>query len=150
MPLIFTERPEETLLYGSLGHYAHEFESHGYTYNAHHWAVRSSKMETDQGLKSFWDQTAISFVPNNGTDPMAFVASMEAKDYPIFTTQYHPEKPSQLWTDNPGINHEWESIDLQKSFEIQDGIEILIAYLVNKAAIKQGMGIIWVNQEPVV
>jgi imidazoleglycerol phosphate synthase glutamine amidotransferase subunit HisH len=45
----------------------------------------------------------------NGT---AFVASIEAKNYPIFGTQYHPEKPGELWTDGLGINHEYESIFL--------------------------------------
>ena len=49
----------------------------------------------------------------NGT---AFTASIEAKHYPIFGTQFHPEKPSELWVDNPGINHQWESIDLQRHF----------------------------------
>jgi len=45
-----------------------------------------------------------------------FAASMEAKNYPFFGTQFHPEKPSQLWVDGMNINHSWESIQLQAHF----------------------------------
>jgi gamma-glutamyl hydrolase len=41
---------------------------------------------------------------------------MEAKDYPIFGTQFHPEKPSQLWIDGYNINHSWENIQVSKHF----------------------------------
>lgn len=116
LPLDFAKPPEDTHFYKSLGDDAQKFEKNAYTYNAHHWGLSPEKFKADEGLSSFWDVTAISYVPNNGTDPMPFVASLEAKDYPIFSTQFHPEKPSQLWTDNDGINHTWESINLQKQF----------------------------------
>jgi len=58
------------------------------------------------GLANFWDVTSLSYTLN-GT---AFVASIEAKDYPIFGTQFHPEKPSQLWIDEYNIDHSWENI----------------------------------------
>jgi len=57
-------------------------------------------------MKNFWDVTSHSFMPN-GT---AFVSSIEAKDYPIFATQFHPEKTLSLWVDGMNINHTWESI----------------------------------------
>ena len=40
---------------------------------------------------------------------------MEAIDYPFFGTQFHPEKPSELWVDD-AINHTWESIKLNDHF----------------------------------
>jgi carbamoylphosphate synthase small subunit len=46
--------------------------------------------KNDSDLSSFWDVTSISLMPN-GT---SFVASIEAKDYPFFATQFHPEKPT--------------------------------------------------------
>ena len=46
-------------------------------------------------------------MPNNGTE---FVASIEAKKYPIYATQFHPEKPSSLWAEGYKINHSWQSI----------------------------------------
>jgi len=63
-------------------------------------------LESDKKLKEFWDVTSISLMPN-GTE---FTASIESKNYPIFGTQFHPEKPSQLWVDGYNINHSWESI----------------------------------------
>ena len=82
------------------------------TYNFHQWAVAPSLYESDAGLKAFWDVTSQSRVPNNGT---AFVATIEAKNYPIYATQFHPEKTSELWT-NYDIDHSWESINLHKHF----------------------------------
>ena len=71
------------------------------TYNFHQWAVAPSLYESDAGLKAFWDVTSQSRVPNNGT---AFVATIEAKNYPIYATQFHPEKTSELWS-NYDIDH---------------------------------------------
>lgn len=31
-------------------------------------------------------------------------------------TQFHPEKVTQIWAKNSGINHSWESISLNKKF----------------------------------
>ena len=63
---------------------------------------------TDEGLNGFWELTAIGHVPDNGTEPMAFIASFEAKNYPIYATQFHPEKPSSsMWQWQNDIDHEW-------------------------------------------
>jgi len=106
LPLIFTKDPSETRMYEGLGKKAEEFASGNYTYNSHRYGISPSTFESDQGLADFWDVTAISLMPN-GTE---FVASMEAKHYPFFGTQFHPEKPSSLWVDGLNVNHEWESI----------------------------------------
>ena len=94
LPLIFTLDPTHSRFYGDLGERAFDFESSNFTYNSHKWGLDPLMIIKDKGLNDFWTLTAVSKVPNNGTDPMHFVASMEAKKYPIFTTQYHPEKPS--------------------------------------------------------
>ena len=60
------------------------------TYNSHRYGIAPETFESDNGLAKFWDVTSESFMPN-GT---AFVASIEAKNYPVFGTQFHPEKPS--------------------------------------------------------
>ena len=109
LPLEYTVDPSDTRFYGGLGDDAYDFERHPFTYNAHNLGVSPDLYVSDNGLNSFWDLTAIGHVPDNGTEPMAFIASFEAKHYPIYATQYHPEKPSQLWTHND-INHDWRSI----------------------------------------
>ena len=116
LPLHFTKDPMRTRFYESLGPKAMEFMKGNFTYNSHSWGLNPKHMITDEGLHNFWDLTAISFMPNNGTHPLPFVASIEAKKYPIFGTQYHPEKPSELWVDGKAINHSWESISLQSHF----------------------------------
>ena len=69
-----------------LGRDAFEFEKHNFTYNSHEWSLDPEKMESDAGLKDFWTLTAISHMPNNGSSPLPIVASIEAKNYPIFGT----------------------------------------------------------------
>lgn len=112
LPVKFVKDPSKTRMYEGLGESAWEFEKKNMTYNSHRFGISPKTFESDQGLKKFWDVTAISFMPN-GTE---FTASIEAKNYPIFGTQYHPEKPSQLWVDGYNINHSWESIKLQQHF----------------------------------
>ena len=57
--------------------------------------------------------TSISYMP----DGRRFVASIEAKDYPIFATQYHPEKASTVfYYGGDEVNHSWESIELMQHF----------------------------------
>jgi len=112
LPLKFLKNPQETKMYRGLGPFAEEFARKNLTYNSHRYGIAPSTFQSDKGLHEFWDVTAESFMPN-GT---AFVASIEAKNYPIMATQFHPEKPSSLWTDGYNINHEWESIEIQEHF----------------------------------
>jgi gamma-glutamyl hydrolase len=93
-------------MYEGLGEKAQEFSTNNFTYNSHRFGIAPETFKTDSALKNFWDVTAHSLMPN-GT---AFVASIESKQYPFFGTQFHPEKPGQLWIDGMNINHEWESI----------------------------------------
>lgn len=45
-----------------------------------------------------------------------FLASFEGKRFPIYGTQFHPEKPYSVFSANSGINHSWESISVQRKF----------------------------------
>ena len=104
--------PHKTKMYGGLGDKAMEFTKNNFTYNSHSNGVFPETFKTDKGLSNFWDVTALSST-NDGTK---FVASIEAKNYPVFATQFHPEKTSELWVDGVQINHTWESIQLQQHF----------------------------------
>eukprot|EP00355_Strombidium_rassoulzadegani_P000610 CAMPEP_0168612848 /NCGR_PEP_ID=MMETSP0449_2-20121227/3135_1 /TAXON_ID=1082188 /ORGANISM="Strombidium rassoulzadegani, Strain ras09" /LENGTH=247 /DNA_ID=CAMNT_0008653439 /DNA_START=217 /DNA_END=960 /DNA_ORIENTATION=+ len=108
LPLAFTKDPRQTRMFEGLQDLSWEFASHNFTYNSHRFGISPLTFQTDLGLNEFWDVTSVSLMPN-GT---AFTASIEAKNYPIFGTQFHPEKPSELWVDGHAINHEWESIML--------------------------------------
>ena len=108
----FVRKPTETRMFKDLGEAAYEFEKKKLVWNGHHWGIGPETFKSDQGLAKFWDVNSVGFMPN-GTD---FVASMEAKNYPIFGTQYHPEMPSELWVGDMDINHSFESIQLQEHF----------------------------------
>ena len=88
------------------------FSNDGYTWNSHNFAVSPDLFISDHGLSSFWDVTSYSLMPN-GT---AFVATIESKQYPIFANQFHPEQPSSMFIDNYGVNHTWESVNLNDQF----------------------------------
>jgi gamma-glutamyl hydrolase len=61
------------------------------TYNSHDYGIDPSKFETDEGLKSMFEVTALHHLPDTGA---AFVASIESPKYPFFGTQFHPEMTS--------------------------------------------------------
>ena len=112
LPLEFVVDPKNTRMYSDLGPQAYEFTTHNFTYNSHTYGFHPETFESDPGLKEFWTVTSHSIAP----DGTPFVASIEAKNYPIYGTQYHPEKPSELWVDGDNINHTWESIQLNDHF----------------------------------
>ena len=56
------------------------------------------RFEMDQ----FWDILSV----NKDVNGLEFVSTIEAKNYPIFGTQFHPEKNAYEWAPKyPGIPH---------------------------------------------
>lgn len=58
-----------------------------YFYN-HYWGVLDSTYDKYKNLDNFFLRTAYSYNSTGGK----FIASVEARQYPIYATQYHPEK----------------------------------------------------------
>ena len=53
-------------------------------------------------MDTFWDILSV----NEDVNGLEFVSTMEAKNYPIFGTQFHPEKNAYEWAPKyPGIPH---------------------------------------------
>lgn len=102
----FTKDPRETKMFGGIGEEVYKFEQNNLTFNSHDFGFSPQVFEDDEYLSKFWDVTSVSYMP----DGRPFVASIEAKNYPILATQYHPEKPSQLWVDTYQVDHSLESI----------------------------------------
>ena len=111
VPLRFLMAPEKTRMYKWLAWSAIDLQKYDMLYNNHDFGISPDAFKSDKGLAEFWDVTAMSFLPN-GT---AFTASVESKKYPIFGTQFHPEKPSEEFV-NLKINHTWESVQIQEHF----------------------------------
>lgn len=75
-------------------------------------------MRKDKKLRDFWTITSTSEVASTeqGGKPRKFIASIEAKKYPFVGTQFHPEKVTQTWIEDMGIDHSWKSIELNRYF----------------------------------
>ena len=58
--------------------------------------------------------TSISYEPAGKQRP--FAATVEAFNYPFYGVAFHPEKTMTMFLDNAGINHSWESIQLNRYF----------------------------------
>ena len=53
-------------------------------------------------MDKFWNILSL----NADEDGLEFISSFEAKDFPIFGTQFHPEKNAYEWAPSrPGIPH---------------------------------------------
>lgn len=114
LPLNFTKNPAETRMFKDYAD-AGKFEQGNFTYNYHRHAASPESFQSDAGLAAFWDVTSTSSFNGN-----TWVSTIESKDYPIYATMFHPEKTSELWIDSAkhphGINHSWESIQLNQHF----------------------------------
>ena len=113
LKLKFTKDPRDTKMYGWLQDKAFAFEDHNMTYNAHNYSIDPEKFKTDKGLREMFDVTAISYLPSDGRP---FVASVESPKYPIFGTQYHPEKTTSTYSEDNDVNRSWLSVHLNRHF----------------------------------
>jgi len=83
------------------------------TANSHHWCLTRENF-TRFELNKFWkDPLSINFDENG----FEFISSIEAKDYPFYGTQFHPEKNnfewSQLYSEIP---HSLEAVKVSNYF----------------------------------
>jgi len=117
LALEFVRDPRDTKMFGWLGDQAFFFEDHELAYNSHFNGISPDSFETDRGLKEMFDVVSVSYLPDDGRP---FVAAIEARDYPFYGTQYHPEMTYETWEDYPGgdyrVNHSWLSIDMNHHF----------------------------------
>lgn len=78
------------------------------TINMHHYSVLLSKFQQNEKMKNFFRILST----NKDRNGKVFVSTMEGIKYPIYTTQWHPEKNSFEWNLNEDIPHESMSIRL--------------------------------------
>eukprot|EP00357_Protocruzia_adherens_P037013 CAMPEP_0115031240 /NCGR_PEP_ID=MMETSP0216-20121206/38411_1 /TAXON_ID=223996 /ORGANISM="Protocruzia adherens, Strain Boccale" /LENGTH=330 /DNA_ID=CAMNT_0002408843 /DNA_START=32 /DNA_END=1024 /DNA_ORIENTATION=- len=75
-------------------------------YESHHQCVMESHFDKSESLKAFWTPITTS----SGPDGHVYINHMEAKDYPFYGFQYHPEKNIYEWTTSGFIPHTPEAI----------------------------------------
>lgn len=82
------------------------------TMNNHHYGIWTDHFQSDDTLSSFFDMLSTN-VDRNGD---SFVSTIESFDYPIFGTQWHPEKNIFEWSEesdgvpSEAINHSPEAV----------------------------------------
>uniref|UniRef100_A0AAX7TL47 folate gamma-glutamyl hydrolase n=1 Tax=Astatotilapia calliptera TaxID=8154 RepID=A0AAX7TL47_ASTCA len=69
------------------------------TVNSHKWSLGMLTYNTNEELKKFYKVLSVNTDGN-----VEFVSTVEAYDYPIYGTQWHPEKNAFEWT-RPSIPH---------------------------------------------
>ena len=76
------------------------------TFNAHDWSVTTTSFAQNEKLKDFFSILST----NRDRNGIKFVSTIEAKRYPFYGSQWHPEKNPFEWTLKENIPHEAKSI----------------------------------------
>ncbi len=66
------------------------------TFNSHDHGLLVSEYHSNRSLHSFFDMLSYNRTPAG----QLFVSTMEARDYPFYGTQWHPEKNNFEWSQN--------------------------------------------------
>jgi len=102
VPLNFTEAASNSILFTNISQNIFKaLATQPITMNDHKYGVSPKSWEENKQLASFF--TVLSY--NNDRDGNTFVSSMESNNYPIYATQFHPEKPLFEWTPLEVISH---------------------------------------------
>ncbi|XP_042255871.1 gamma-glutamyl hydrolase [Thunnus thynnus] len=100
LPLNFTNETKESRLFkGFPAELMEALASEPLTENSHKWSMAVETFNTNEELKMFY-----KVLSTNTDGKIEFVSTVEAYDYPIYGTQWHPEKNAFEWT-RPYIPH---------------------------------------------
>ncbi|KAG9347972.1 hypothetical protein JZ751_003991, partial [Albula glossodonta] len=94
------------------------------TENSHEWSLTVESYNKSEELLNFY-----SILSTNTDGKVEFVSTMEAKDLPIYGTQWHPEKNAFEWT-RPYIPHSPYAVKatfFMAEFFVNEGVACLAA-----------------------
>ncbi|KRX07507.1 hypothetical protein PPERSA_11056 [Pseudocohnilembus persalinus] len=80
----------------------------------HEWAVYPQKFNEYKGVQEYFNVTGYSSNQENAMEGDVFVASIEAKNYPFYGLQYHPEYT--LYDNNKNVNKSEKSLEFSRFF----------------------------------
>ncbi|KAE8279683.1 Gamma-glutamyl hydrolase [Larimichthys crocea] len=93
LPLDFTDEAKGSRIFkGFPAELMEDLASEPLTDNSHKWSVSMLTYNTTEELKNFY-----KVLSTNTDGDTEFVSTMEAYDYPIYGTQWHPEKNAFEW-----------------------------------------------------
>jgi len=113
LTLDWLQDPLTTKMFEDAEEYVSDFQTIPFAFQSHSHGLSTQAFKLDRGLAAMFTPTSTSTDPNSGD---TFVSTMEAKDYPFFATQFHPEKVLEQWSDTTGLEHNWSSYELNKYF----------------------------------
>lgn len=106
IPLNFTASGPRSRLFRDAGAAVEILAGKPVTANLHTFGVPPEAYEDSPRLASFFDVLSV----NNDRLGRTFVSTVEAFDWPIFGTQWHPERPQFEWTVGLNLNHSPDAI----------------------------------------
>ncbi|XP_054863098.1 gamma-glutamyl hydrolase isoform X2 [Amphiprion ocellaris] len=100
LPLNFTNETKDSRMFkGFPAELMKDLASEPLTENSHQWSLATLTYNTSEELQKFY-----KVLSTNTDGQTEFVSTVEAYDYPIYGTQWHPEKNAFEWT-KPYIPH---------------------------------------------
>jgi gamma-glutamyl hydrolase len=106
LPLEYSASYKDSKMLGSAPQDVLEILEHqAVTLNNHVAGVTTSRWDNNKNLNAFFKVLST----NKDRKGVAFVSTIEAHDFPIFATQWHPEKVQFEWVP-AGINHSAASV----------------------------------------
>eukprot|EP00045_Choanoeca_perplexa_P018356 m.288947 g.288947 ORF g.288947 m.288947 type:complete len:333 (+) comp17791_c0_seq4:6490-7488(+) len=109
LPLEFTAAATTSRLFQNMSqHLKTSLATENLTSNLHHDGVEPTVYSSGQYplLNDFFDVLSLNHDRNN----KPFVSTVEAKNYPIYATQWHPERPQFEWVIARNINHSMDAV----------------------------------------
>uniref|UniRef100_A0A3P8YK36 folate gamma-glutamyl hydrolase n=1 Tax=Esox lucius TaxID=8010 RepID=A0A3P8YK36_ESOLU len=100
LPLVFTNGTRESRLFKEFpADVLNALASEPITENSHNFSLTLKRYNRNKDLRKFY-----KVLTTNSDGKTEFVSTMEAYDFPIYGTQWHPEKNAYEWT-RPYIPH---------------------------------------------
>merc|ERR1712013_26179 len=82
------------------------------TINYHHWCLTMENF-TRYEMEKFW----MPLSTNIDQEGLEFISTIEAREFPFYGSQFHPEKIAFEWAPNrPGIPHSREAVNVAQYF----------------------------------
>jgi len=107
IPLDFTHLASNSRLFkGSSPQIMNWLATKDITMNNHRYSVTPTTFATNPVLSSFYDVLSVNVDRNN----RPFVSTFEAKKYPIYGVQWHPEKNAFEWNTQENLPHSEEAV----------------------------------------
>ncbi|XP_067888007.1 gamma-glutamyl hydrolase-like [Heterodontus francisci] len=78
------------------------------TANFHYWSISVKNFTRNTKLRNFYK----ILTTNMDNKKLVFVSTMEARNYPIYGVQWHPEKSAFEWTKKKNIPHSLDAVEV--------------------------------------